>query len=165
MKTLILAICLALGVAGTTAVRGEESSDRMFDRAAVGVYLLTQTDGPLRLLTLDRGGTASQVSPQQTTLGFTAGQGAWGRTGHTEVTARIVDFDFDPLDGKPAGATVIHYVVTLSDLELSGFQRVTGRYAGKQYALGQDPLDPNAKPVRSFGVDFTGRRVRAPVRK
>ena len=164
MKHLALTFCLALAAAGATTVYGQQSGDRMFDQAASGVYLLTQKDGYLRLLTLRQDGTVSQVSPQQTILGFTAGEGAWHRTGETELTARIVDFDFDPRNGKPTGATLIHYVLTFSDLELSGFQKVAGQYSGKQYALGQNPLDPNAKAIRSFGVEFTGQRVRASVK-
>lgn len=164
MKHLVLAFCLALAAAGATTVYGQESGDRMFGQAASGVYLLTQKDGYLRLLSLRQDGTVSQVSPQQTTLGFTVGEGAWHRTGETEVTARIIDFDFDPRDGKPTGATLIDYVLSLSDLELSGFKSVAGRYSGKQFALGQNPLDPNAKAIRGFGVAFTGQRVRGSVK-
>ncbi len=66
MKHLTLVFCLALGFAGVTTLHAQESNDRAFGRAASGVYLLTQNDGHLRLLTLNRDGTASQISPQQT---------------------------------------------------------------------------------------------------
>jgi hypothetical protein len=45
----------------------------MFGRAAAEVDLLTQRDGYLRPLTLHWDDVASQVSPQQITLDFTAG--------------------------------------------------------------------------------------------
>lgn len=163
MKHLAFVLCFAL-FASATMVHAQESSDRMFGRAASGVYLLTQKDGHLRLLNLGRDGTASQVSPQQTTLGFTAGEGAWRRSGETEATVQIIDFDFDPRDGKPTGATLIRYVLNFSDLDLSGFQGVAGTYSGEQYTLGQNPLDPSAKAIRSFGIGFTGQRVRVPVK-
>jgi len=76
MKQLALGFCFALLTAGVATVHAQKSSDRLFGRAASGVYLLTQTDGHLRLLNLGRDGTVSQISPQQTTLGFTAGAGA-----------------------------------------------------------------------------------------
>jgi hypothetical protein len=165
MRLLVLALCLVLDVAGATTVHAQQSNDRAFGRMASGVYLLTQKDGYLRLLTIDRDGTASQVSPQQTTVGFTAGQGAWGRSGDAEITAQIIDFDFDLHDGKPAGTTLIRYVLTFSGPDRNGFQRVAGAFAGQQYAVGQNPLDPSAKPIRRFGVEFTGQRVPAPPKK
>jgi len=86
------------------------------------------------------------------------------QTGETEATVRIIDFDFDPRDGKPTGATLIRYVLTFPDLDLSGFQGVAGTYSGEQYAAGQNTLAPSGKAIRSFGVAFKGQRVRVPAK-
>jgi hypothetical protein len=158
-------MCLALGATSVSAVHAQPATARAFTRMASGVYLLVQKDGYRRLLTLAPDGTASQVGEQQATLGFTTGHGTWGRTGEAEVTAQIIDFDYDLRDGKSTGSTLIRYVLTLSGVRPGGFQHVAGAFSGKQYPPGQSPLDAGTKPVRQFGVEFTGQRVPAPPRK
>jgi hypothetical protein len=165
MRQLVLVMCLALSATSVSAVHAQPATDRAFTQMVSGVYLLVQKDGYQRLLTLDPDGTVSQVSQQQAVLGFTTGQGAWSRTGEAEITAQIIDFDFNPRDGKPTGSTLIRYVLTLSAVGPSGFQHVAGAFSGKQYPPGQSPLDPGARPVRQFGVEFTGQRVPAPPRR
>ena len=49
--------------------------------AVEGTYFLLQEDGFQRVLTFDRGGNISQISDQETLIGFTTSQGAWVQSG------------------------------------------------------------------------------------
>ncbi len=132
------------------------------DRVAIafeGAYLLLQDDGFQRILSLDRGGIVSQVSDQQTLIGFSEGRGTWKQVGPDSIRARVIDFAFDPKDGTRAGPSVIDYELTFSDLRAGAYQTVTGSYAGKQYGTGVNPLDATEAPVRTYGVDFKGQRI------
>ena len=74
---LVLAIALA-APAGAT------------DRAAIafeGAYLLLQDDGFQRVLSLDRSGNVSQVSDQQSVIGFSEGRGTWQQVGPDSIRA------------------------------------------------------------------------------
>lgn len=159
MKHLALVFCIAMLSFAATNVTGREANDRIFNLSVSGTYLLTQHDGYLRILTLSGDGAAFQLSPQEKLLGFSTGQGAWSRTGEDSVTARIIDFTFDRSDGKPTGVGDVSYELKFSEMGPSGYRRVIGAYAGKEFAYGQNPLAPQKTAVREFGVEFTGERV------
>lgn len=157
MKTIASILCVVV-VALTAAAAG--ATDRLAI-AVEGSYLLLQDDNYQRILTFDRGGNVSQVSDQQPLLGFTVGQGAWEQTGPDSVTAKVVDFAYDPKDGHLIGPSVIVYSLTFGDQASGAYQTVTGSYAGEQYAEGQNPLDPTDPPISTFGIEFKGQRITA----
>jgi hypothetical protein len=132
------------------------------DRKAIaieGTYLIKQDDGYQRLLTFDRGGNLSQVSDQQTLLGFTAGRGTWQASGSNGAIARVIDFSFNLKTGARVGPSMIVYELTFSDPALDGFQSVGGSLNGKIFPVGEDPLQPTKDPIQSFKIGLSGRRV------
>ena len=163
MRRLIVALCVVGALGG-----GEAKASDDFATAVEGPYLLLQEDKFQRILSFERGGNVASVSDQQASYGFTGGQGAWKRTGQSEVTATIVDFFYNTEDGAPLGPSLIVYVLTFSDEvapspddwdRVRKFQSVTGSYSGKHYAFGQNPLAPTEPPIREFGIGFTGKRI------
>ena len=136
------------------------ASDR-FAISVEGAYLLLQKDSYQRILSLDRGGTVSQVSNQQPFVGFTSGRGAWKQIGPNRVVAKLVDFNFDLKNGKPVGTSVIVYDLTFSEPVNGLYQRVNGTYSGEVYANGQNPLEPTEPALRTFGIGFAGKRILA----
>jgi len=137
------------------------SGDLAADEAGAfeGAYLLVQHDGYQRIVTLEPGGTVSQVSDQQPLLGFTSGHGAWRSTGRDKVQARVIDFSYELEENAPVGPSLIVYDLAFSDLVSGKYQTVTGQFAGAQYATGQNPLNPTEAPVRTFGIPFKGQRI------
>lgn len=166
MKRLALTLCVVFGaMAG-----GEAKATDDFAVAVEGAYLLVQEDEFQRILSFERTGNVASVSDQQASYGFTSGQGAWKRTGQSEVTATLVDFSYSIEDGSALGPSLIVYVMTFSDEVAPGpddwdrarkFQTVTGSYSGKQYAFGQNPLAPTEPATREFGIGFVGQRITA----
>ena len=150
---------LFCGVVALTATGARAADD--VATAIEGAYLLIQDDEYQRVLSFDRGGTVSQVSEQQPLMGFTSGQGAWEQTGPETVVARVIDFNFGLDDGKPTGTSLLVYKLTFSDPVAGKFQQITGAYAGKNFAVGQNPLNPAEPPAREFGISFTGQRITA----
>lgn len=157
MKPWLSILCCILVAMTATGVRAADD----LARAIEGSYLLIQDDEYQRVLSFDRGGTVSQVSEQQPLLGFTSGQGAWEQTGPDTVVARVIDFNFGLDDGKPTGASLIVYTLTFSEPLSGNYQQITGTYAGKNFAVGQNPLNPAEPPAREFGIGFTGQRITA----
>jgi hypothetical protein len=157
MKRLALILCVTVG---TLAAQDVSAADP-FATAIEGPYLLIQDDKFQRLLSFDSGGTVSQVSDQQSLLGFTTGQGAWRSIGADRASARVIDFSYGIEGGKRIGPSVIIYDLTFSELKSGIYQKVRGTISGKVYPAGQDPLDPTTAPVRTFGIGFTGQRVTA----
>jgi len=157
MKQLLSLFCCVIVALSASGVRAADD----LAIAIEGSYLLIQDDEYQRVLAFDRGGTVSQVSEQQPLLGFTSGEGAWEQTGPDTVIARVVDFNFSLDDGKPTGTSLIVYTLTLSELVSGKYQQVTGTFAGKNFAVGQNPLNPAEPPAREFGMGFTGQRITA----
>lgn len=165
MKQLSLILCFVGAVFGANATASDD-----FAEAVQGSYLLLQEDGFKRILSFYRGGNVISVSDQQADYGFTSGQGAWKRIGESEVTATVIDFSHSTESGSPLGSSLIVYMLTLSDKEaretedgdrVQEFQSVTGAYSGKQFAFGQNPIAPTERPIREFGIGFTGQRISA----
>lgn len=135
-----------------------QAADKM-PTAMEGSYLILQADKYQRVLSLGLSGLASQVSNQQALLGFTAGQGAWHITGKNSASVRIIDFTYTQTDEKPAGPALVTYSLTFSEEGDTGYQKISGELSGKQFAVGQNPLDPEEKPVATFKIPLTGQRI------
>lgn len=73
----------------------------------------------------------------------------------------MIDFSYRPEDNAPVGPTLIIYEFAFSDLVSGKYLKVTGRFAGEQYANGQNPLNPTEPPMRTFGIAFQGQRIAA----
>jgi hypothetical protein len=157
MKRLALVLCVLVGTLGAK----EGSAADPFATAIEGPYLLIQDDKFQRVLSFDSGGTVSQVSDQQSLLGFTTGQGAWRKIGADRAAARLIDFSYGIEGGNRIGPSVIVYDLTFSELKSGEYQKISGSVSGKVYPAGQDPLDPTTAPIRTFGIGFKGRRVTA----
>ena len=157
MKRFALLVCLMLALVRAGDVAAEDDAALAF----AGACLLLQDDKFQRILSLDRAGTITQVSDQEPLIGFTAGLGAWQQTGPDSVRARVIDFSYEVDGGKPSGPALIIYDLTFSDLADGKYQMVSGLYAGEQFAVGQDPLNPSEPPIRSFGIAFKGQRITA----
>jgi hypothetical protein len=157
MKGLLASAVLAAAAMGGFARAAEDEAAKI-----AGSYLLHQSDGYFRILAFDSDGKVSQVSDQQQLYGFTAGQGTWSSGGGGMAAAHIIDFAFDRESGEAAGPSLIVYTLTFGEAVDGRYQTVTGSYAGKDFGAQVDPLDPSAKPVREFGIDFNGRRIPAP---
>ena len=157
MKRIAVLACLLLALVRIGDVAADDSAANAFE----GAYLLIQDDKFQRILSLDRAGTITQVSDQEPLLGFTGGLGAWQQTGPESVRARVIDFSYEGEEGKPTGPALIIYDLTFSDLVNGKYQKVSGLYAGEQFAPGQDPLNPSEPPIRTFGIAFKGQRITA----
>lgn len=155
MTRIALVLCLVLGMLGT----GEALADGTFARRVEGAYFAIQQDGLQRVLSLDRGGNISVTAQEQSIFGFTAGEGAWQRTGPNEATATVIDFDFDPTDGAPTGATRTVLVITFSKLESGQFQELFVDTNGAAFAPGVNPLHPEEPPTDIFAGILTGERI------
>ncbi|MCP4383241.1 MAG: hypothetical protein GY798_17790 [Hyphomicrobiales bacterium] len=151
------------GVALVTALIATVDAEAT-DREALaveGTYFLIQDDGFQRVLSFDRGGNISQISDQETLIGFTTSTGAWARTDPEKAVATMISFNYDVYGSDTVGATAIRYEFTFSDMVDGKYQAISGSYAGKTYAEGQNPLRPSEAPVRTFGTAFAGSRVNA----
>jgi len=157
MKRMAVLACLVLALVRTGEVAADDSAASAFE----GAYLLIQDDKFQRVLSLDRAGTISQVSDQEPLLQFTAGLGAWRQTGPESVRARVVDFSYEGDGGEPMGSALIIYDLTFSNFAAGKYQKVSGIYAGEQFAPGQNPLNPSEPPIRTFGTAFKGQRITA----
>lgn len=156
MRHVATAFCLAVAsLAATSACAADDAS------AIEGTYLILQQDGHQRALSFDRSGNVVMVSDLETVVGFTSGVGSWEQTGPGEAAARIVNFNFNVVDGKQMGAAIASYTLSFAD-EVSGkYRSLSGSLSGAQYSLGQNPLDPKEEPYRTFAITFTGVRITA----
>jgi hypothetical protein len=157
MRSIARFACLLLALATAGGLAAEERDSAAFE----GVYLLVQHDGYQRTLSLEPGGIASQVSDQEALLGYSGAQGAWRLTGPERARVRLIDFSHETEGGQPLGPALIVYDLSFAELASGKYRKVSGRFAGKQYAAGQNPLNPTEPPVRSFGVAFQGQRISA----
>lgn len=155
-KKLTLLLCFLSPFIYAVSVRAADEQ-----RVAIeGAYLLLQNDGFQRVLSFDRDGNVSQISDQQTLIGFTVGQGAWKQTGANKVTARVIDFAFDLKSGARLGPSLIVYVLKFTDPVSGQFQSVSGSFSGKVFPVGENPLAPSKAPIQSFEIGFMGHRIK-----
>ena len=128
-----------------------------FQNKVAGTYLLTQSDGFLQILTITASGTAfSQNSGQMTPPPFGDQQGAWKRFGDRQVIIKTLDFTFDSDTGVFTGFGRSSFTVEFQP----GFNEITGEVLVEIFGPDQNPLDPDATPINTFGPNtFTGQRV------
>ena len=111
----------------------------------------------LRLVTLMADGTwiSSHAHQQSRDFGFTIQQGVWQLEGPREISAKVIDFNYDPVEGDPVGITRIGFMMEWSQ----DYRKVCGTMYGERYQLRQNPLKTDEIPDASFGNSFTGQRV------
>ncbi|MEM6460695.1 MAG: hypothetical protein AAF724_02125 [Pseudomonadota bacterium] len=162
MKKLTLpAAVMALALAASPAALAAQSQSASQNQSNVigGAYILLQKDDRQRVLSLESGGTVTQVSDLENETGFTSGLGAWTRTGADSARASVVDFNHETDGNNGPGASKIVYDLTFSDPVDGIYQTVTGYYAGQAFQSGQNPLSNEEPHVRSFGTRFEGKRI------
>jgi hypothetical protein len=130
-----------------------------FRNKVAGTYLLNQSDGFLQILTITASGTAfSQNSGQMTPPPFGDQQGAWKRIGNRQVIIKTLDFTFDSDTGVFTGFGRSSFTVEFQP----GFNEITGEVLVEIFGPDQNPLDPDATPINTFGPNtFTGQRITA----
>ena len=133
-----------------------------FGKDIVGTYLLRESvEGDdrafLRLVTVMSDGTwlSSHARQHSTEFGFTNQQGVWLTTGSNEITAKAMDFNYNPVGGDPTAVSRVGFIMRLSE----DSQEVRGEMFGERYHLDQNPLNADEVPVATFGNTFTGRRI------
>ena len=138
---------------------GEQSN---FGKDIAGTYLLREpVEGDdrvfLRLVTVMSDGTwlSSHARQHSNEFGFTNQQGVWLRTGLNEITAKALDFNYNPVDGDPTAVTRVGFIMQWS----KDSQKVRGEMFGERYHLDQNPLNSDEVPIATFGNTFTGRRI------
>lgn len=131
-------------------------------RRLAGTYLLREPlhDDErvlLRLVTLMEDGTwvSSHSHQHAKEFGFTTQQGVWEAIGTREVSAKVIDFNYNPEGGCPNGVSKIGFIMEWSD----DYQAVQGDVFGERYNLDQDPLNSGEVSKATFGHSFTGHRV------
>ena len=67
-------------------------------------------------------------------------RGIWEFSGHNQITFKGISLNFDKDSGFPTGASRMEAVVTMDP----GFLTGSGTASQRFYALGEDPLDPEA---------------------
>jgi hypothetical protein len=130
-----------------------------FGNKVSGTYLLTQSDSFLQILTLGASGTAfSQNSGQMSPPPFGNQQGAWTRSGKRQIIITTLNFKFDADTGNFTGFGRSSFTVDFQP----GFNEITGEVLVEIFGPDQNPLDPNATPINTFGPNtFTGQRITA----
>ena len=70
-----------------------------------------------------------------------------------------MDFDFSldqvPYNPVANGVTRLRFVMTFSN----DFKNVSGKFSGKNFTIGQDPLDPGQAPTSTFKATFVGKKL------
>ncbi len=139
----------------------DNSGPRQLGERIAGTYLIkfdTEDEDPtaLRIVTLTADRNWFSVDAHGHEFGFTTQQGVWKKTGRREITATVLDFEYDPFGlNKPTGVSTLHFVMTFT----SDFHEVSGEFSGKSFVLDEDLFDPE-DVQRTFGPTlFTGQRV------
>jgi len=132
------------------------------NKRVAGTYLLHESVHNddrifLRLVTLMADGTwiSSHAHQHSMDFGFTIQQGVWQLKGPREVSAKVIDFNYDPVGGNPTGTTRIRFMMEWSE----DYREVSGTMHGERYQLNQNPLKSDEISNASFGNGFTGQRV------
>ena len=155
-----LSIVSALGISLILALAVPRSVDAGFGKNVSGSYLLEQSDGFMQILTLtDKGGAFSQNNGQFTGANqFGDQQGAWKKTGRRQIKIETLDFTFNVESDSFTGFGRSTFAAEFQ----KGFDALTGTVFVEIFSFDQDPLDPNAIPLQTFGPnEFTGRRITA----
>jgi hypothetical protein len=130
-------------------------------KKVVGSYLLRQDDGFLQILTLTRKGTAlSQNNGQFVgTNRFGDQQGEWQKApGKRKLVIKTLDFTYNTEDDMFTGFGRSTFNVEFE----KGFDTLTGVVLVEIFGPDQDPLDPQAVSIGTFGPHaFTGSRISA----
>ena len=136
---------------------------KYFGKDIAGTYLLREcVEGDdrvfLRLVTVMSDGTwlSSHARQHSREFGFTNQQGVWLTTGPNEITAKAMDFNYNPLSGDPTAVSRVGFVMRLNP----DSQEVRGEMFGERYHLDQNPLNTEEVPLATFGNTFTGQRIR-----
>lgn len=160
MKKLFISVLAILAVLGVWACDENTIGQETPEGNEVGSYLLIQSDGFQQLLTLTTGGTVfSQVSGQRTPPNpFGDQQGAWVRTGEREITIKTLDFTYD----SETGAFTGYGRSTFTGEFDNDFNEFVGEVFVEILGSDQDPLNPDAEPIRTFGpLAFESSRITA----
>lgn len=135
---------------------------RPFGQLVAGTYFLKEGKSHWRIITLTADGNWFGIASHQNShddkpsdMGFTNQQGTWKRTGTREITAKVLNFNFDAYDGALSGNAVAIYELTFSP----NFHELSGNYDGKVFPPEQNPLDPNSEPDTYFDSSVDGTRV------
>ena len=135
---------------------------KYFGKDIAGTYLLREcVEGDdrvfLRLVTVMSDGTwlSSHARQHSNEFGFTNQQGVWLTTGPNEITAKAMDFNYNPIGGDPTAVSRVGFIMRLSE----DSQEVRGEMFGERYHLDQNPLNADEIPVATFGNTFTGQRI------
>jgi hypothetical protein len=160
----IFVVCtfLALAMSLIPAIVSPRAAEAalLFNKRVAGTYYLVEDGGAsFRIMTLTEDqnwfSTSSLQADQISGHLFSDQQGVWRRTGRLEITATVLDFDFDA-KGSLNGIARICCVVIFD----AHFRKVHGRYSGEIFAPGVNPLDlGDNKPIDRFEATFTGERV------
>ena len=136
---------------------------KFFGTDISGTYLLREcVEGDdrvfLRLVTVMADGTwlSSHARQHSREFGFTNQQGVWLTTGPNEITAKAMDFNYNPISGDPTAVSRVGFVMRLNPDSLE----VRGEMFGERYHLDQNPLNTEEVPVATFGNTFSGRRIK-----
>ena len=160
IRNILFFITLACLISGAIGLTIPTKANADLRKKAPGSYLLIQSDGFQQLLTLTTRGTAfSQNSGQREGSDpFSDQQGAWKHTGKREITIKTLDFTLGPDTGAFTGYGRSTFIVTFNN----DFDELTGEVFVEIFSSEQDPLDPNAVPLNTFGpVTFEGKRITA----
>ena len=137
-------------------------SFRKLGKRIAGTYLLQESVQDeerifLRLVKVMADGTwlSSHSRQHSMELGFTNQQGVWQWTGPSEITAKAIDVNYNPVGGDPTAISRVGFTMCLSE----DLQEVRGEMYREIYHLDQNPLNPKEIPFATFGNTFTGRQV------
>jgi hypothetical protein len=130
-----------------------------FRNKVAGTYLLNQSDGFHQILTITASGEAlSQNSGQMIPPPFGDQQGTWKRIDDRQVIIKTLDFIFAPDTGVFTGFGRSSFTVEFQP----GFNEINGEVLVEIFGPDQNPLDPDATPINTFGPNtFTGQRITA----
>lgn len=137
----------------------DNSGPGKLGKRIAGTYLIKfdrEDEDPtfLRIVTLTSDGSWFSVDAHGHMFGFTTQQGAWKRTERREITAKVLDFNYNPFTGEPTGVSRLHFVMTFT----SDFQEVSEEFSGEEFKLDEDLFDPE-DVQRTFEATFEGQRV------
>jgi hypothetical protein len=164
LKTRVVCIVFLAGVGATATAQNQDKVYRHSGgQSFAGTFFVRESDSNTnwRIITLGADGNWSSIASNQTKVpdfdvGYTDQQGAWKRTGHREITATVLNFDFDPTNGEHSGNSIAIYNLTLS----RDFNELIGSYSGKEFPPDQNPLDPDDPgDFIPFGGRIDGKRV------
>jgi hypothetical protein len=131
-------------------------SEASLEKKVAGTYFITiEPDGGSQIVTLTSDGNWLSTNSQQFSFAFGDQQGAWQKTGMREITANVLDFNFNLSDGVQTGVTRSRWVVEFD----SDFEALEGTVEVEIFAPDQNPLHPTEPPFFTLSSTFEGQRV------